>query len=472
MANRTIKGVFQLRGDTLANWKAKDPVLKDRELGIVVIPADSQSGLNEPAVLLKVGDGSTTFNNLAYVSAIAGDVKAWAKAENKPTYTAEEIQGLSDFISGEIDDTDTQYKIEQDTTDGHTIKFYSKAKGAEGWSLDATITTVDTVYDDTDLSGRVDDAESDISDLQELVGDTAVATQIANAIAALSTVYDAKGSAAAVLGSDEDSAGDNTVYGANKAAAAAQTEAESKVASVTAGDNSVEVDNADSKNPKVKVKIDPDEDNALEMGEAGLKVVIPDAESIEVVKKGTATDGYIATYIVTVDGQQVGAEINIPKDYLVKSASVKTVATNDDPYSGAKVGDKYIDFVVNTTEGTGNESHIYLAVNELVDTYTPGQGIDISEANVISIKLDTANANGLALAGEGLKLNTASADAAGAMSASDFTKLNGVSEGANKVEQSATNGKIKVDGTDVDVYTLPTTVLDETDTITIDGGNA
>lgn len=30
----TIKTSFQLRGDTKANWEAKDPVLKERELGI------------------------------------------------------------------------------------------------------------------------------------------------------------------------------------------------------------------------------------------------------------------------------------------------------------------------------------------------------------------------------------------------------------------------------------------------------
>jgi hypothetical protein len=30
----TIKTSFQLRGDTKANWKAKDPILKEREPGI------------------------------------------------------------------------------------------------------------------------------------------------------------------------------------------------------------------------------------------------------------------------------------------------------------------------------------------------------------------------------------------------------------------------------------------------------
>lgn len=480
MADRTIKSVFQLRGDTLANWEAKNPTLKDREVGIVVVPANAETGLNKPAVLLKVGDGTTAFKNLAYVSALAGDVKEWAKAATKPTYTADEISGLSEYISGEIEDTDTQYKIEQDTSNGHIIRFYSKAKDAQDYSLVTTITTVDTVYDDTELEGRVEDAEGEIDSLKELLGETSVQAQIAAAIAALdlANTYEAKGAAAAVLGTESDTEDKNTVYGAKAAAAAAKTAAEAKVAGVTAGDNSIEVVNTDAKNPKVKVKIDPDEDNALELGEAGLKVTIPEAAKVEVVKKSAATDGYIATYILEVDGEQAGAEINIPKDYLVKSATIQTVSEADKPYSGAKIGDKYIDFVVNTYEGTGNESHIYLAVNELVDTYTPGDGISISDANVVAIKLDSANANGLAVTSAGLKLGLAAPSvsgeggSAGAMSATDKEKLNGIADGATKVEASQTNGNVKIGGTETPVYTLPTTVLDATDTFVFDGGDA
>lgn len=46
--------------------------------------------------------------------------------------------------------------------------------------------------------------------------------------------------------------------------------------------------------------------------------------------------------------------INIPKDLLVKSASVKEVTEADQPYEGAAVGDKYIDFVINSVEGDAN----------------------------------------------------------------------------------------------------------------------
>lgn len=49
---------------------------------------------------------------------------------------------------------------------------------------------------------------------------------------------------------------------------------------------------------------------------------------------------------------------------------------------------------------------------------------------------------------------TASAD--GLMSKEDFVKLEGISEGATKVEVSATNGKLKIDGVEVNVYTPET----------------
>ncbi len=44
--------------------------------------------------------------------------------------------------------------------------------------------------------------------------------------------------------------------------------------------------------------------------------------------------------------------------------------------------------------------------------------------------------------------------------------------GATKVEKSETNGKVKVDGVEVEVYTLPDTVLDSGDTLVFDCGNA
>lgn len=52
--------------------------------------------------------------------------------------------------------------------------------------------------------------------------------------------------------------------------------------------------------------------------------------------------------------------------------------------------------------------------------------------------------------------NKATASADGLMSKEDFVKLEGISEGATKVEVSATNGKLKIDGVEVNVYTPET----------------
>lgn len=150
-----------------------------------------------------------------------------------------------------------------------------------------------------------------------------------------------------------------------------------------------------------------------------------------VAKLEAATDGYLASYQLQKDGVPVGATINIPKDYLVKSASVKTATANDP--SGFAEGTKYIDFVVNTYDtdsGTGKESHIYLNVQDLVDVYTAGNGIEISEANTISVKVVAEN--GLSVDASGVKMGVASENANGAMASTMVVKLSGIAEGATQ----------------------------------------
>jgi hypothetical protein len=148
-----------------------------------------------------------------------------------------------------------------------------------------------------------------------------------------------------------------------------------------------------------------------------------------IIKDTTAQNGFIATYHLTKDGANVGTAINIPKDYLVKSAEVK-VATGSDA-SGFPAGTTYIDFIVNTydtTSGSGTESHIYLNVETLVKTHTAGNGISISDTNVISAKVVTAN--GLSVDSNGIKMGVASTSANGAMTSSMVKKLNGIDTGA------------------------------------------
>lgn len=147
MTNKTFNVRLKLKYDTYTNWHTKNPVLLAGELAICVVPADSNQATNEPTVLMKCGDGAKTFNELDWISGLSADVYSWAKASTKPEYQASEIKGLADYISGEIQDTDTQYKIEADAENGRKFYLYSKSLNGE-WGAQpvSTITIPETVY--------------------------------------------------------------------------------------------------------------------------------------------------------------------------------------------------------------------------------------------------------------------------------------------------------------------------------------
>ena len=111
MATKDLKARLKLKYDLYANWIANDPVLLAGEAAIAVIPADTGAVVQEPCILIKIGDGTKKFSQLPFVSGIAADVYNWAKAATKPSYTAEEISGLDAYISGKVQDTNTSYQI-------------------------------------------------------------------------------------------------------------------------------------------------------------------------------------------------------------------------------------------------------------------------------------------------------------------------------------------------------------------------
>lgn len=467
MAQKTLNVKLLLRGDEYSTWTTQNPVLMENEAAVVVIPADTGVAQSEPAVMLKVGDGTTAFNSLEFVSAKAADVYSWAKAATKPTYQANEIQGLDDYIGGKVEDTNTQYKLVSNGS--NSWKLQKKDIGDEDYT-DVEGSTITVSIPEI----KTGSANGTIS-----VGGSDVAVKgLGSAAYTNSTDYDAAGAAttvkAEVIGTSSDASTVDTIKGAKKYAdekiASLQETVNEKVASVTAGDGSIAVEGSATA-PTVAAKLSPDSDNILTLSDNGLKVAKGATPAYSISKKAAADSGFIASYTLTKDGAQVGETINIPKDYLVKSAEIKEVEAIDTPYDGAAVGDKYIDFVVNSVAGDGNESHIYLAVNELVDTYTGGNGITVSGTNQISLKLG-ATTNGLSVDSSGLQLAAATASTAGAMTAADKTKLSGIATGATKVEDSSTNGNIKINGSEINVYTLPSTVLHDTDTLILNGGTA
>lgn len=178
----------------------------------------------------------------------------------------------------------------------------------------------------------------------------------------------------------------------------------------------------------IGVQLSKEEGNALKLKEDGLFVPLAAASgavefAIEVQE--TPEEGYSATYkLKRTEGEAVtyvGDAINIPKDAVLSGGTYEIVETAGAPYDGAEVGDPYVDLVVANAE----KSHIYIPLKGLVDTVKAGDGIRVTN-NTVSIKLDGANANGLAVGADGLSLAVATAASAGAMSAEDKANLDAV----------------------------------------------
>ena len=370
MVEKKLNTRIQLKGDSYQNWTEKNPVLLSNEVAIVTIAEKDGAPVNKPGVYFKVGDGVSKFSDLEFTSGIAGDVYQWAKAESKPVYTATEIKGLGEFISGEIQDTNTKYQIVQDIENPRKFTLQSKEIGEESWTEVTVVTIPETAY--TLVEGTANGTV-------KFNGTDVPVHGLKSAAYQESSTFDAAGAAdaakIAIIGTDSDVSTADTIKGTKKYV-------DEQIAAI----------------PKVEVA------------------------EYTIAKASTPTSGAFATYELKKDGVAVGAKIDIPKDYLVKSATIKTAGESDP--SNFPVGTKYIDFVVNSVEGLGNESHIYLNVNELVDAYTAGNGIIVSDSNEISVNVVAEN--GLSVDATGIKLSVATASTPGAMSAADKAKLDGL----------------------------------------------
>lgn len=269
------------------------------------------------------------------------------------------------------------------------------------------------------LSGVTAGATGDASHVAKVTVDAAGHVTAAEAVA---ITPDAIG--AATLGQTTDDKDTLSLYGvkalatqASADAAAAEAVAEEKVASVSATANKGIVIEGTGTAPTVGIKLDPAEGNIATLSEAGLKVTAPtvNVPVYSLTKDATSTD-YAAVYHLTKDGAKIGEAINIPKDLFVESGEIVENPAGQTP-------GKYLKLVLqNQTDP------VYINVADLVDAYTPGNGITISSTNEVAAKVVAGN--GLSVDTDGIKMGAASADAAGAMSSADFTKLAGIDTGA------------------------------------------
>lgn len=86
-------------------------------------------------------------------------------------------------------------------------------------------------------------------------------------------------------------------------------------------------------------------------------------DQITIEKLDVAENGFSSSYQLTIDGKSIGDKINIPRDLVVESGSVKECTVADTPVTGYVVGDKYIDLVL----ANSDNQHVYVLVSDLVD---------------------------------------------------------------------------------------------------------
>lgn len=160
MAEKTLQTRIQLKYDTWANWNStagKAVVLKKGELAFVEVSAATGEVSQVPSILMKVGDGVKTFENLPWVKATAADVFPWAKAENKPTYSASEISGLETFVKGLADkDTDTQYQLVEVKTNNVVTGYKLQSKSKGGTFADISGSPVIDIMTNAEVNALID----------------------------------------------------------------------------------------------------------------------------------------------------------------------------------------------------------------------------------------------------------------------------------------------------------------------------
>ena len=419
MATKQLNARISLKYDTYANWADKNPVLLAGEAAVAVVPASTGAVQQEPAVLIKIGDGTKTYNDLPFISGKAADVYTWALQPNKPTYTANEISGLSDYIAGKVEDTNTTYKIEVDPANARKFTLKAKELGSATWTDVSTITIPTSALTTGSANGTVSFNGTDVavkglgSAAYKNVGD-----------------FDASGAASAVLGNSSDESTANTVYGVKALA-------NTKVSSVGATANKGIEIGGTATSPTVGIKLDSTAGNAATLSAKGLMVTIPSADAYSIVKDETSAD-YAAVYHLTKNGSNVGAAINVPKDMVVSSGSVEV-----DP-AGQPKGTYLVLTLANATS-----DKIYISVDDLIEYVTGGTATDGIITTSVSddfVLTATINNGTITLAKLSNDLQTA---------------IGRANSSVQSVTTGTANGTIKVDGTAVSIYGLKSAAYTE-----------
>lgn len=339
MAEKILNTRVQLKWDTIEHWNdAAAVVLKQGEPGFTTITVKQTNAngaiVNVPVTLMKVGDGSSAFSALPWMSALAADVFPWAKEAN--ITIAQE--GAGNVISG----------IAWDATlnGGKGGLKYTTASVATAEGLEALQKEVYGENSNADNS-RIDQIEKQISDNTDAwAANTTYGIGIEGKVITLTpSVGEAQTITVPFLTAEEIAALITTVSGEN-AIKVAQTDVDYKVS--LALDNSGNV--------------------ALSQSEAGLKAEVDIPEYT--ITKDEASSDYAAVYHLQKDGTNIGAAINIPKDMVVQSGEVR--ALEADEITAERPQGTYI--VLTLANATNDE--LFINVGDLIEYVTGATAAD------------------------------------------------------------------------------------------------
>ena len=165
MSTKVFNTRLQLKYDSWKNWYDNNPTLFAGEIAIVNVPAQTNESTGEvtqkPAILFKVGDGTTDFRTLDWASGLAADVYGWAKREKG---LATEIFTTDDVS---VEDVLSALKETLDNLEASEVAYTKKAKNEAGETIPGEEINVEVALDSlyeaiSTLSG---DSSESIADL-------------------------------------------------------------------------------------------------------------------------------------------------------------------------------------------------------------------------------------------------------------------------------------------------------------------
>lgn len=377
---KTLNTRIKLRYDLYSNWFTNNPKLLAGEVALAYIPTGTDNsvsvgegavtGTTPPQVLMKIGDGEHNYNDLKYVSALAADVLAACKSEN----------GLTTFINNVIDGADLadNEKFNELAGKVETLNGDDQTAGSVAKSIKDAIEALN--LDETYVAIEAGKSLVDDTEIAKLTGVSEGANKVE----------------ASTNGKIKIDGVDTVVYThpeshtASEISNFAEEVAKVKVANATTADKvanalTVKVGGAD-------VVFDGSEAKTADVDTAIANAInaIPEQTDYTVTIEEDTTDSTIAKrYIFKQLGGEIG-RIDLAKELVVTSGSVKEVTEAGKPYDGAVVGDKYIELVI-----ANQDKPIYVPAKDLVDIYTAAAEaaevqVAISNENVISATLTDA----------------------------------------------------------------------------------